>query len=125
LAQVAFGVAVAQLDGLVGPGAGAAGDRRPAVVAVLQQDVHFERRVAAAVEDLPRVNHCNVHESPQRKESRCFLGCCSLYTQHADRKEGERCTLSWRDSPRTSIRWPRPFIMSLYAPERAATRTRT
>ena len=55
-AQVAFLVAVAQLDGFVGAGAGAAGDGGPTPRVRGQKDVDFERRVATAVQDFAGVD---------------------------------------------------------------------
>src|SRR5262249_36108244 len=52
---------VAQLEGLVGAGAGAAGDRGAAGGAVGQDDFHLDGRVAAAVEDLAGVNGFDFH----------------------------------------------------------------
>ena len=46
-------VAVAELDGLVGAGAGAARDRGPAAGARDELDLHLDGGVAAGVEDLP------------------------------------------------------------------------
>ena len=51
-AEVARLVAVAELDRLVDSRAGPRGNRRPAERAVGQDHVHFDGRVAAAVEDL-------------------------------------------------------------------------
>ena len=56
LAEVALLVAVAQLDGFVGAGAGAAGHGGPADGAVVQDDFDLDRGVAAAVEDFAGVN---------------------------------------------------------------------
>ena len=56
LAEVAVLVAVAQLDGLVGPGAGPARDGGPADGAVGQDDLDLDGRVAAAVEDFAGVD---------------------------------------------------------------------
>ena len=54
---------VAQLDGLVGAGRGARGHGGAAEGAVLQRDIHLDRRIAAAIENLTGVNiddggHC-------------------------------------------------------------------
>ena len=56
LAAVAALVAVAQLDRLVGAGRGARRHRRPADRAVAEDDVDLDRRIAARVEDLARVD---------------------------------------------------------------------
>ena len=66
LAEVALLVAVAQLDGLVGAGAGARGDGGAADGAVGEDDVDFDGRVAAAVEDLAGVesSFLQFHETP-------------------------------------------------------------
>ena len=55
-AEVKRFVAVAQLPGLVHAGAGAAGHGGRADRAVVQRDIDFDRRIAAAVENLPSVN---------------------------------------------------------------------
>ena len=60
-AQVPLLVPVAQFDGLMRPSAGAARHRGPAEAAVAQRDFHFERGIAAAVQNLPRVNVFNGH----------------------------------------------------------------
>ena len=62
-AQVAFLVAVPQLDGLIDSGAGSGGNRRPPHRAVGQDHVHFDGRVAAAVEDLATDDLCNRGEA--------------------------------------------------------------
>src|SRR5947208_278971 len=54
LATVPTLVAVAQLDRLVQAGRGSRGDAGPAEGAVLEADVHLDRRIAARIEDLPR-----------------------------------------------------------------------
>src|SRR5439155_16218307 len=54
LATVSTLVAVAQLDCLVQAGRGSRGDAGPAEGAVLEADVHLDRRIAARIEDLPR-----------------------------------------------------------------------
>ena len=56
LAAVALAVAVAQLDRLVLAGARAGGDRSAPDAAVREMDVHFDRGIAARVEDLARVH---------------------------------------------------------------------
>ena len=56
LAEVARLVAVAQLDGLVGAGAGARGDGGAAEGAVGQDHIDLDGGVAAAVEDLAGVD---------------------------------------------------------------------
>ena len=64
LAEVALLVAVAQFDGLVLAGAGPARDRGPAAGAAVEQHVDFDRRVAAAVENLAGEECANgAHES--------------------------------------------------------------
>ena len=55
-AEVARLVAVAELDRLVDSRAGPGGNRRPPERAVGQDHVHFDGRVAAAVEDLATAN---------------------------------------------------------------------
>ncbi len=52
LALIAGLVAVAQLDGLVGAGRGAGRHGRATLRAVLEDHVHLDGRVAAAVQDL-------------------------------------------------------------------------
>src|SRR5262249_49299235 len=51
LAEVALGVAVAQLDGFMSTGRGAGGHRGTAETAVLQHHVYLDGRIAAAVEN--------------------------------------------------------------------------
>src|SRR5207249_7127879 len=53
LAEESGGVAVAELDGLVGAGRGARGDRGHPHAAVRQQDLHLHGGIAPGVEDLP------------------------------------------------------------------------
>ena len=56
LAEIAIGVAVAQLDRFVLAGRGARGDRGAPADAALEFDIDFERRVAPAIEDFPAAN---------------------------------------------------------------------
>ena len=56
LAEIALLVAVAQFDGLVGAGAGAAGHGGPADGAVVEDDFDFDGRIAAAIENFAGVN---------------------------------------------------------------------
>ena len=70
LAAPAALVAVAQLDRFVRAGRGARRDRRAAHAAVLQRDIHFDRRIAAAVEDLAGVDVDN--------RGHGFLSCASV-----------------------------------------------
>src|SRR5439155_27186104 len=56
LAAVALLVAVAQLDRLALAGAGARRHRRAAPGAGLELDLDLDRRIAARVEDLPRID---------------------------------------------------------------------
>ena len=53
LAEVTHGVAIAQLMGFVGTGAGTAGHNRPATSASLKQYLGFDRWGAAGVQDFP------------------------------------------------------------------------
>ncbi len=59
LAEVDFFVIVAQLDGFVLAGAGAAGHAGPAQGPVLQHHVHLDGGVAAGIEDLPALDEFN------------------------------------------------------------------
>ena len=70
LAEVAFLVAVAQLDRLVGAGRRAGRDRSATHAPVLQGDVHLDRGIAAAVEDLACMNIDN--------RSHGFPSCASV-----------------------------------------------
>ncbi len=56
LAEVALGVAVAQLERLVRASRRAGRHRRPRPGAIVQGHFHFEGRVAARIEDFPRVD---------------------------------------------------------------------
>ena len=56
LAQVVRLVAVAQLPGFVHAGAGAAGHGGRADRVVVERDIDFDGRIAAAIENLPGVN---------------------------------------------------------------------
>ena len=57
LAEIAFLVAVAQLDGFVGAGAGAGlGTAARPVAPSVEDDLDFEGRIAAAIEDFAGVN---------------------------------------------------------------------
>src|SRR5262249_40306780 len=80
-AEVAGLVAVAQFDGLVGAGAGAAGDGGAAAGAVGQDGFYLDGRVAAAVQDLAGVNALNVHRRPPGNGKR--------------NREGRRSASSW------------------------------
>ena len=60
LAEVAVGIAVAQLDRLTGAGGGARGHRRAAARAVGEHHVGLDGRVAARVEDLAGVEVTNL-----------------------------------------------------------------
>jgi len=61
LAEPLLFIIVTQFDGLVLAGAGPAGNCRPAHRAVVQNHVHFKRRIAAGIEDLPGVNNFDAH----------------------------------------------------------------
>ena len=70
-ADVAFLVVVAQLDGFVLAGAGAAGDGRPAEGAVFEEDVHLDGGIAAGVEDLPALNEFDAQAHGYFQERDC------------------------------------------------------
>ena len=56
-------IAIAQLPGFMHARARAAGHRRPAKRAVGQRHIHFNRRIAAAIENLPAMNFNNFAHS--------------------------------------------------------------
>ena len=61
-AQVALLVAVAQFDGFVLAGGGAAGDGGAAAGSVHQGDFRFDRGIAARIENLARLNFLNLRD---------------------------------------------------------------
>src|SRR5262249_47429245 len=65
--QIAILVAVAQLDRLVGAGAGARWHCRAAGGAIFKDNLDFERRIAAAIQYLTGVNALQVHDSASGK----------------------------------------------------------
>ena len=92
LAEVALLVAVAQLDGLVRAGAGAAGDGGPADGAVGEDDVDLDGRVAAAVEDLAGVNafdgrHRRLSRLGQEARSSLLMGYARRSGFQVERRE--------------------------------------
>ncbi len=68
LAEVAFLVAVAQLDGFVGAGAGAGRDGGTAAGAVVENDLDFHRRIAPAVENLTPMQFGDFHNQANKKK---------------------------------------------------------
>src|SRR5262249_32985847 len=94
LAEIAFLVAVAQLAGLVGAGAGARGDGGPANGPVGQGDFDFERRVAAAVEDFAGVNvvqfHGSEYSTKDTKITRPFLVVFMSFVEIPNKKPPRR-----------------------------------
>ena len=60
LAEKTFLVAVAEFDGFVFAGAGAAGHRRAPKRAAAQRHVHFHRWITARIEDFTRLDVLNV-----------------------------------------------------------------
>ena len=69
LAELTFLVVVAQFDGFMLAGAGAAGDRGPAEGAVFEHHVHFDGGIAAGIENLPGLDEFDAEAHYQPPET--------------------------------------------------------
>ena len=86
---VAVGIAVAQLDGLVRAGAGAAGDDRPPERAAREDDVGLDGGVAARVEHLARAH---VPDGSRRLVARCAGAHAVSLTRAVSGRGGWTCS---------------------------------
>ena len=79
-------VAVAQFDRLAGPGRSARWNRRSAHRAVFQHDIHFDGRIAAAIQDL---TSDDVHDGGHQWSS-LLCSRCSFLRHHCNRRKTRR-----------------------------------